>query len=736
MSNVKSVSKKAGALTLTAASLSVVAAGFASNASAAYPGEPFGIKSAPIYSPVTGLTDVVHYGIYNYNGTKVICIDSTLRLQPNLASGKDVSNPKVGYALDKYLNTTDKYTAAALARYVKAALDGQPSLNAKAWATVPQAEKDKVNAKLDAITKDVNDNAGPYKMSVDLKASSVSAPTDGTIDVAIKSASGKNQAGYGYTATLSGPAKFLNGSQTWSAKTEAGLSTLKWKATSNGTVKVKVVANGLSATSYSLHDSPSNIQQDFAGTTSTNVSVSGSDSLALAPEAPQPKTYAPKVSTKISTPVVKKGDIIKDAYTITGGKPNSTVSVTFDGYGNFVTVPAERAADDQAEYTKTIEVELDDNGEASGVVELGAAQNDGLVRVQETLAAGKDGSDTWPEYISPWGEEAETAKVETPETPDVNNPKITTNVTTPVVKKGDVVKDSYSITDGIPNSTVTVRFDGYGGFDVVPATRAADDKPEYTKTVQIKLDSNGEAKGVIELGTAKDDGLIRIQETLEAGKDGNSSWPEYVSPWTEQAETSKVLDLKGVTQVQNQVVNAGSPVTDNVTITGSRGEEVTTKWTAYSTKAADQASCMNLGETGWAAKIADGSAKVFDQGQAKSTKDGVVSVTTKNTPSDGSVNCITFKEDLQVGDRTFTSTKPGEVHEVTFVKHETPQTPPAKHETPAPPVKHVPTTPAPVINTGDQGTESNSAQLAFAAAGVLGALGATSAYKGRRRLND
>lgn len=292
----------------------------------------FGYESKPVTPAGESVAHSVWFGVMDYNGVKVFCIDGKL-LAPSQAPSKPISKSdqaKLAYLTSRYTTSTDKVTVAAVSYIARQLLDpGFASFDSKAFATLDTSVQAKIKAKVSALNSEASRYAGPYQPAVTNtaaaadKAGSVSS---GAATVAVRSASGADLAGVKYTATIS-RGTFAGGKKTVTGTTGTSPVKLSWAADSgakNGApVTVKVSYTSVPSTSYYEYDSPNSKEQRV-------ISAAPATTLASAPVIARIVVPTPTAHTKVSTTQWVPGSTLTDVLTTSGvsGSPKVTITAT------------------------------------------------------------------------------------------------------------------------------------------------------------------------------------------------------------------------------------------------------------------------------------------------------------------------------------------------------------------------------------------------------------------------
>ena len=264
-------------------------------------------------------------GTFTVGNTRVICIDTGKPANTKLGSTSTKSNnPKLAYLLNKYLNTKDDISAAAL--WAIANFDSELGIGSRPVRAkkglVGSSHRAAIEARMAKMKQEANTYAGPYKITprINLAASSSTLPVSGTVNWNLTSAKGRTMPNAGYKTTL----KLSKGSNissfnstgayrmnTTASKGSAGIKVKKF----DNSVSVTANTTGLPATTYKLASAAINGQQRV-------ILMGGSDSAS----GKDPKSHKVTQIKKPSIGTQAKDQADGDKIVMVGGKIVDTVS--------------------------------------------------------------------------------------------------------------------------------------------------------------------------------------------------------------------------------------------------------------------------------------------------------------------------------------------------------------------------------------------------------------------------
>lgn len=312
-------------------------------------------------------------GIDIVNGKRTICISSGEAVPSSLPTPAPVADGKTAYLMWRYLGTNDDVTAAALAVVVKREHDEHPGEVEKGLAELDAATRSAIEARAKEMLAEAQEKAGPYDLTMDLKAKAGSNPTTGTVeDIAVLGRGGEPvNLDANITLTLSGPGVFTrNGKRTITVPTLSAAQSLGWKATAAGKVTVSGTVEGLPPTRFERYVAPVPYEQNMAGLYAGLTDIRGGDPK----EEPTRVDCTPKIATQIITDQDTSGALtLKDAWKVTGDCKNKSFPVTITWYhvptkptAPSATVPADAKSLGSSTFTVTTDAQGTASGTATG----------------------------------------------------------------------------------------------------------------------------------------------------------------------------------------------------------------------------------------------------------------------------------------------------------------------------------------------------------------------------------
>ena len=350
-------------------------------------------------------------GIDIVNGKRTICISSGEAVPSSLPTPAPVADGKTAYLMWRYLGTNDDVTAAALAVVVKREHDEHPGEVEKGLAELDAATRSAIEARAKAMLAEAQEKAGPYDLTMDLKAKAGSNPTTGTVeDIAVLGRGGEPvNLDANITLTLSGPGVFTrNGKRTITVPTLSAAQSLGWKATAAGKVTVSGTVKGLPPTRFNRYVAPVPYEQNMAGLYAGLTDIRGGDPK----EEPTRVDCTPKIATQIITDQDTSGALtLKDAWKVTGDCKNKSFPVTITWYhvptkptAPSATVPADAKSLGSSTFTVTTDAQGTASGTATGKK---VTLPGGAVVARERIATVKGVKGSW----SPFGVASESMLV-------------------------------------------------------------------------------------------------------------------------------------------------------------------------------------------------------------------------------------------------------------------------------------------------------------------------------------
>lgn len=345
-------------------------------------------------------------GTFDVGGGRVVCVQTNFQDPTGMGAqlATDTAHPHSAYALAKYINTTDKDTAAALWGYVNVTSpDGSLQQPGPGQATPAQLAANfaylegvypGIATALATITADAAANAGPFSSSAFTMSLDSGSKSKGTVtDYGVMSAGGAWQGGLTGTITLNGPAVWdATGTATLSFTTTTAAQSASWHATGTGTVSAtRSVVGPLPGAGGVPLFSTTNLPQIVAA-----VGASGTDP---AQDSTQVAVFAPKVKTKASTQLATAGQTGYDTVVAYDGEPGQPWTATVDVFMSLATHPKDGITGTP---TTTLTVSGVFGADGTSTVDTGKVTfTAGYTYFWEHLAA----TPTTPAYDSPKGTE-------------------------------------------------------------------------------------------------------------------------------------------------------------------------------------------------------------------------------------------------------------------------------------------------------------------------------------------
>lgn len=696
-------------------------------------------------------------------GQQVVCIGSgdAVPTAGQLGAERTATDYTMSYLMQKYSQTSDADTAAALAYLVKQAYD-DPSSSSWAWSqsgVTPGDAKSPSNAALqqllgwghtgiqaeiNALSADAAANAGAFGRSIAITENANSTPSTGNVTgVGVTSAAGNWQSGYPVTATLNGPAVFdATGTSSWSGTTAGNPESMAWHATGTGTVSVSEHVTGL-PTSIGIYQG----QNGYQGVV---IAAAPGDLSASDPvDVPVVVKFSPSAHTTVKTPLVTgAGAPVIDTVAVSGAKPSAPVSGTATLYGPLGTEPV--TSDTAPADVKTVGTvawsgTTDANGNTTLDTPAVKVPGAGYYAWVETI----DSSDVNNGYTSGFAESKETAMDYAP--------TLASKISEQTGIVQDHITDALSVS-GVQTSlwsepiTTTAVPTVYG--PLAPAAGSC-----------TGLDWSGAATQKLAPVTVTGDGTITDAASFtpapgqagcySVGYTASAAWDGQnltvaTEPAGDPSQTVLVYQPSIATQASAQTVTAGGTIADTVKITGTGGFAGVMTATLYGDLAPKTAGdCSSLSDADWRAAIAAKTVKALDVVTIPTDGDGQQLVTGQVGQAAG---CVTWYETETI--RNFTATTPyGVAAESAIVTVPSPSPTPTPSVTPSPSVSPPPSvSPSPsgsavaaagsgsgaaaagagvaAINTGRPGPDP---RIGLAVIALLAAAGGTAAVISARR---
>lgn len=384
-----------------------------------------------------------------YDGP-AICLDPGLARPSAVTPGVATNDPFSAYLFGTYIRpggTGVPGTTAAATRNTAAAayllkdkygtnasmnlLDDVIDVSLAEDSAEYAAFQGRVSALRAAATRNAN-----LELSPQIEVTPGSFPSTGTIeDVGVEDGAGW-RAGLPITVTLSGPAKFENGTNTWTGTTGTDPVDLPWTATGNGTISFDATVDGIWST-VTIHRAVNRDEQRVLTGAQSQLKYSDPTGAKVI------NSFAPKATTKTSHVIAEPGQPLHDIVTVSDGIEGQEFSGTSTLYGPLAEEPAQESAAAPAGTpvvgTATFSGTFGPDGKAEvNTTEL-VVPEAGYYVWQETLAE----TPTSPPYTGPFGQK--------PETTLAYNPKLNTEINKQTARVGDTISDSV-IAEGIKTS--------------------------------------------------------------------------------------------------------------------------------------------------------------------------------------------------------------------------------------------------------------------------------------------
>lgn len=557
-----------------------------------------------------------------YDGP-AICLDPGLDRPSAVTPGVATNDPFAAYLFGTYIRpggTGVPGTSAAATRNTAAAayllkdkygtnasmnlLDDVIDVSLAQDSAEYSAFKGRVSALRSAATRNAN-----LELSPEIEVTPGSFPSTGTIeDVGVEDGAGW-RAGLPITVTLSGPAKFENGTNTWTGTTGTDPVDLPWTATGNGTISFDATVDGIWST-VTIHRAVNRDEQRALTGAQSQLKYSDPTGAKVI------NSFSPKATTKTSNVIAEPGQPLHDIVSVSDGIEGQEFSGTSTLYGPLAEEPAQESAAAPAGTpvvgTATFSGTFGPDGKAEvNTTEL-VVPEAGYYVWQETLAETPNS----PPYTGPFGQK--------PETTLVYNPKLSTAINLQKATVGQTISDSV-IVDGIRTSVggkaITNTVSGVLAGPVAPVDgecEAVDWEGATTRDIEpFVVTKSGRIDGVDEhvIDVA---GCYTYGETLTVTLEGQDKPVLVVDHPIGKVEQTVLVDLyrpTGNTKVTTTTPAAGEEVSD--VWYGQGGKPGTTQkgvWARYDI----------TGLTGDAIKCTDGN--LVEEGEFEITygEDGTV----------------------------------------------------------------------------------------------------------------
>ncbi len=241
------------------AAVGTLAAGVVSMPAAYAKSDWFNGVQSPKVTLSSGAKKVVHMGVLGYGATSAIPLDTGVPSPGSITKtgSKLFQSPRLSYAVDRYVDTSGRYQAAAISWYLRRhapdshATDVQKAMNA--IKSKDHAHYVRVLDDYKWISSTAKKWGGPYTMAPRM---TVDGTSGGTVEgIGLKTRSDAWYAHKKITVTLHGPAQFAGGAVEKSAKTAHHGLSWAWTRTGEGEVSATVTATGLPPIKYRLYTS-------------------------------------------------------------------------------------------------------------------------------------------------------------------------------------------------------------------------------------------------------------------------------------------------------------------------------------------------------------------------------------------------------------------------------------------------------------------------------------------------
>ncbi len=608
-----------------------------------------------------------------------ICIDAMDAGPTIMTDATTVSDPIVDYLLRNYINTQDNDTAAALALVVKRAYDSHPDRVEAALAETGRVAE--IEAIATAMVNDAYANAGPFTGTVSM-TQDLNNPRIGTVSMGILNRQSNYVGGVSVTATISGPAVFdATGTNTFTYTTSNAPGVTPWRATGNGDISITLTSNsGLPDGNWTMRPPQGAGYQRTAAPGGGYVYPTAFDPVGFDAIF----DYSPKIATNTSQQDANAGSPISDTVTISGGAPNSTVTVTNTLYGPLAAPPtlADAAPSGTGKVgTLTQDVTLDANGTATFTMGPLTVPEAGWYVWQESLAGGSlpDGT-KWNPFTGKFGEETEATN---------SHQAVLARTQTSHLKIASpgAISDKIDVTGIYPGFKGTITADLYG--PIAPKVGQTCDEigtAEWAKAIAATpaLKFATPATIAVDGDKAVNGELTVDTEAVVTGEAGCYTWGESLvndSTKTKESttkpgdvnENTLVVKPAMVTQTSRMVALPGKTVLDTIKVTGIVDETAKMEATLWGPVKVDaMKDCSSITKADWEKAIKDGTVKpVADPETIDVTRDGTYTTKEIEVPELG---CYTWTEKMTLddvvdknGDKVVSETPPGVVEETTLV---------------------------------------------------------------------
>ncbi|MFC6714431.1 hypothetical protein [Branchiibius cervicis] len=537
---------------------------------------------------------------------------------------------EAAYVINKYGNPSKSLPLATRARMVTAvdALNGYLAGNSKEHMltaspgkpsagvapTTQVSDYANVKALFDKYLAEAQKYHGAQTMVVKGAAGGKVGAT-GTVTFGAKAkASGQYVPGESYTATLTGGAKFADGTTTKKGLTGTALTSLqvKYTSTAKATLSVSTVTPD-----YGLWITKSSKWQNLwvAGTQSAPIKAS-----AVWSASANITKFTPKLTTAVSVANGKVGqsltDTIKGSGFPAGVKVTGTDDLYYVPYGTKITqgaIPSNATKVTTLNWSGT----TDSKGNLTVITSAYKPTKAGTYVFVEHSAAGSSSTSSWSAYNGQFGEPTESSTFTKPEVP---------TIATQVQAGQDISKplSDTVIGSGLPAGAKVAGTDElyylpYGTkvteSDTVPANAVKVGTYDWSATA----DEDGDLQAKTAPVTVTKPGVYVYVETANAGSAGGSTWNKITGKF---GDTDETVSLTSPTSpvVTTQIQAGGDvakPISDTINGSGfPAGASVTGTddlyFVPYGTKVVEgtvPANAEKITTYTWSA-TADGSGKV------------------------------------------------------------------------------------------------------------------------------
>lgn len=649
------------------------------------------------YNQNSGFLGIEEWSGYPYG--RGICMDGGAA-EPDVNmiafSATQVADASVGWMMNQYLYTGDQVTAAALAYNVKQIYDPvalgriMNNLSNTYGSGAAAAVVDRANS----MQAEAAAAKGPYVGHVSMTFDA--NQRQGMItNVGVTSASGGWYAGHWLRLTLNGPAVFYNNSNVLDVQSTSSAQAHGWRATGSGQVSVTLtsVYTNLPPINFIMDAPPWDASPNGSGSTvGYQRAGRGSDEYlsvnAYDPGGMAQVEYEPKVSTQTSQANVNAGTVLSDTVSVTGGPPNTEVTVTNTLWGPFDSAPAQSTTLPSADKnvgTATTKVTLDAKGAGTATSTGVTVPGRGYYVWTESLAAGADAAGVpWKAFQGDFGVATETSLSHGAIVGSTQTSRQTAN-------GGMALTDTIDITGAFKGYKGTITAQLYGPLKPVTGTTCeAMGTEAWTKALEAgEVAPHGEAV-VIEVEGTEDGNVTVTTPEVETGGYGCYSWGEVLTNDVtgedddttipgEEDENTLIVEPEMITQSSKMVALPGAKVYDTIQVSGIHDEEATMEATFWGVAKPDLAKdCTSLTEEDWAKLIKDGTVKEMGAPEViEVTGDGEYKTKEMEVKE---IGCYTWSEKLTLHDvvedetlpkdkqvNIVAETLPGVVEETTLV---------------------------------------------------------------------